>query len=213
VCNVLVSELLVISHAPRLFFWKRRNVKGVLGGNLRKASSLLIRLTFPWGILVQYFEIESKLARFLRPAPHPSMKDFTPAEKTLAKWLMGDADYRNERLKLIPYVAEGPWVVRNLVAGKPALIGNKLPVTYKYTPPNPDLSLHDFLVCDLDIGNSSTTAKKIVYVCRRYMSALTVDMGFVIEGTTTEELPEQMMGCIRIHKMDPLKAPSIGKKH
>ena len=122
---------------------------------------------------------------------------------------MGDDKYKNERLKLIPYVAEGPWVVRNLVTGKPALIGKKLPVTYKYTPQQG--SKQDFLECDLDIGNSSATAKRIVSVCRRYMSALTVDVGFVIQGNNNDELPEEMMGSIRIHQLDPIKAHRIVK--
>jgi hypothetical protein len=143
-----------------------------------------------------------------------NMDGLSNAEQCVAKWLLGDSNYRNERFKLIPYVAEGPWVVRNLVTGKPALIGKKLPVTYRYTPPTPHPSKsseikHDFLVVDLDIGNSSATAKRIVSVCRRYMSALTVDIGFVIEGQTPHELPEQMLGSLRIHQMDPLKAPQL----
>jgi hypothetical protein len=178
-----------------------------LGGALRKSPSLLIRFTFPWGILVLYFEITKTVAPFLRPAPHPPLDSLTPGERTLAKWLMGDTNYRNERLKLIPYVAEGPWVVRNLVTGKPSIIGKKLPVSYKYTPSEGNRA--DFLECDLDIGNSSATAKRIVSVCRRYMSALTVDIGFVIQGNADEELPEQMMGSIRIHKVDPIKAPTV----
>lgn len=167
----------------------------------------MIRFTFPWGLLIQYYEIPNTLAPFMRPGSKPDMKDLKASEKTLAKWLMGDTKYKNERLKLISYVPEGPWIVRKMVTGKPALIGTKLPVSYKYIPK--DGSKQDFLECDLDIGSSSVTAKQIVSVCRRYMSALTVDIGFVIEGKTEEELPEEMMGAVRIHEIDPLKAPTI----
>jgi hypothetical protein len=65
------------------------------------------------------------------------------------------------------------------------------------------------LECTLDIGSSSATAKRIVSVCRRYMSALTVDIGLVIQAETAQELPEQMLGSIRIHGVDPLKAPRV----
>jgi hypothetical protein len=41
------------------------------------------------------------------------------------------------------------------------------------------------------------------------MSALAVDIGFVIEGKTESELPEEMMGAIRIHEVDPIKAPTV----
>lgn len=143
----------------------------------------------------------------MRPGENPSTEGLSPGEKALAMWLAGDTDYRNERLKLISYVPEGPWVVRNLVTGKPAIIGKKLPVKYKYTPLQG--AKKDFVECELDIGNSSATARRIVSVCRRYMRALSVDIGFVIEGTTAAELPEEMMGAIRIHEVDPVKAPTI----
>ena len=180
---------------------------GALGGKLRQQPSLLIRLTFPWGILIQYYEVPAKLAPFMRPGERPSSAGLTPAERVLAAWLSGDSDYRSDRLKLISYVPEGPYLVRKMVTGKPAIIGRKLPVKYKYTPK--DGSKMDFLECELDIGSSSATARRIVSVCRRYMSALTVDIGFVIEGKTPMELPEDMMGAIRVHEIDPIKAPSI----
>ena len=196
------ESLLILS--VFIFFY---SIKGALGGALRKEPALLIRFTFPWGLMIQYFEVTEKFVPFMRPPPHPSMDGFSPAEKALAKWLQGDAEYKNERLKLIPYVAEGPWIVRNMVTGRPAIIGKKLPVTYTYTPK--EGAKQDFLECELDIGNSSKTAKRIVSMCRRYMASLTVDIGFVIEGKTDDELPEEMMGSIRIHRADPLKAPSI----
>lgn len=180
---------------------------GALGGKLRQQPSLLIRLTFPWGILIQYYEVPTKLAPFMRPDERPSFAGLTPAERVLAVWFSGDADYRSDRLKLISYVPEGPYLVRKMVTGKPAIIGRKLPVKYKYTPQ--DGPKMDFLECELDIGSSSATARRIVSVCRRYMSALTVDIGFVIEGKTPAELPEEMMGAIRVHEIDPIKAPTI----
>lgn len=133
----------------------------------------------------------------------------TTAERTLAKWLLGNTDYKNERLKLIPYVAEGPWVVRNMVTGRPAIIGKKLPVSYQLLYDEKKKNEQPLLTATLDIGNSSATAKRIVSVCRRYMSALTVDVGFVIQAESADELPEQMMGAIRVHGPDPLKAPSL----
>lgn len=197
----------VFTFWPRLLIYIFNSLVGALGGSLRQESSLLIRFTFPWGLLIQYYEIPKHLAGFMRPGENPSTEGLSPGEKALAMWLAGDTDYRNERLKLISYVPEGPWVVRNLVTGKPAIIGKKLPVKYKYTPLQG--AKKDFVECELDIGNSSATARRIVSVCRRYMRALSVDIGFVIEGTTAAELPEEMMGAIRIHEVDPVKAPTI----
>jgi len=184
----------------------------ILNGHLRSLPTFSINFRFPWGSMIMYWEVPSKLAKYIGLNKKSSMvpidePDFSPAEKVLANYLQGDEEYKNERLKLIPYVAEGPWVVRNMVTGRPAIIGKKLPVSYKTFPAEPGLA--PLCQCTLDIGSSSATAKRIVSVCRRYMSALTVDIGFVIQGETADELPEQMLGSIRIHYPDPLKAPQL----
>ena len=91
-----------------------------------------------------------------------------------------------------------------------AIIGKKLPVSYKTLGVgDPEKGMAPLVQCTLDIGSSSATAKRIVSVCRRYMSALTVDIGFVVQGDAADELPEQMMGSLRIHGVDPLKAPQL----
>jgi Protein ENHANCED DISEASE RESISTANCE 2, C-terminal len=136
-----------------------------------------------------------------------SMNGFSPAERALAKWFAGDTEYKNDRLKLIAYVPEGPWIVRNMVTGRPAIIGKKLPVSYQYVPK--EGSREEFLTCDLDIDSSKPAAKRIVSVCRRYMSSLSVDLGFVVEGTCVEDLPEEMFGALRIHQADPIRSPTI----
>ena len=182
----------------------------ILGGHLRSLPTLLVNFQFPWGVLVLYFEVPSKLAPYLVDKNRPvDTTSLTTSEKTLAKWLVGDDAYKNDRLKLIPYVAEGPWVVRNMVTGRPALIGRKLPVSYRILPGDAAHHTAPLCECTLDIGSSSATAKRIVSVCRRYMSGLSADIGFVIQAESPAELPEQMMGSIRVHGPDPLKAPKI----
>ncbi len=93
-------------------------------------------------------------------------------------------------------------IVRSLVKGKPVIIGKKLPISYVYEPANPSEGKAEYWEADLDIGSSSTTAKKIVSVCKTYMSSLTVDLGFVVEGGCDEELPERILSCTRIHHFD-----------
>ena len=133
-------DILIIS-SPTKTFKRNFRLKGALGGNFRKLPTFLIRFIFPWGLLIQYYEIPTKFVPFLADddnshsvAKEQSMDGFTNAEKSLAKWFAGDTEYKNERLKLIAYVPEGPWIVRNMVTGRPAIIGKKLPVSYKYVP-------------------------------------------------------------------------------
>ncbi|GKY92108.1 hypothetical protein MPSEU_000182200 [Mayamaea pseudoterrestris] len=187
----------------------------VLEGRLRSEPTLAINFQFPWGVMVLYWHVPTKLAPYMCATPIKLDAKLSTAERTLAKWLMGNDDYKNERLKLIPLVAEGPWVVRKLVTGTPAIIGKKLPVQHVLHPSvAANGHLHEqqpLIMSTLDIGSGSATAKRIVSVCRRYMSALTVDIGLVIQGDTPEELPEQMLGSIRIHGPDPLKAWHISR--
>lgn len=171
--------------------------------------------------MILYWQVPEQLAPYMTDRNIPvDTANLSIPEQTLAKWLMGDDDYKNQRLKLIPYVPEGPWVVRKMVTGTPAIIGKKLPVTHHLhtgespqpgsngggAPHHHNYGSAPLILTTLDIGSGSATAKRIVSVCRRYMSALTVDIGFVIQGDSTEELPEQMLGSIRIHGPDPLKA-------
>mmetsp|Transcript_21010 Transcript_21010/g.29660 ORF Transcript_21010/g.29660 Transcript_21010/m.29660 type:complete len:402 (-) Transcript_21010:383-1588(-) len=191
--------------------------RGVLGGKLRQTPTFIVNLRFPWGVLALYFEIPDKLVKFVNydnsttanGISASNMQGLTVPEQTLAKFFMGDDTHRNNTLKLVPFVAEGPWAARNLVTGKPAIIGNKLPVQYFGSGGTAKNNKAVYLEAVMDIGSGSNTAKRIVSVCRRYMNLLTTDFGLVIQGNTPDELPEQMLGAIRIHSIDPLLAPTV----
>lgn len=53
----------------------------------------------------------------------------------------------------------------------------------------------------MDIG-SSIVANAIVHVAIGYVTSLTVDMAFLIEGQAEEELPERILGTVRLKKLD-----------
>jgi len=59
----------------------------------------------------------------------------------------------------------------------------------------------NFLEVDVDIG-SSIVANAIVHLAIGYLSSLTVDMAFLIEGQSEEELPERILGTVRLKKLD-----------
>eukprot|EP00978_Attheya_sp_CCMP212_P014147 scaffold35932_cov50-Attheya_sp.AAC.3 len=187
----------------------------MFGGRLREISTFILNFRLPWGVLVLYSEIPSKFLPFLRygyeTSPQkserqPSMEHMTPGERAVCLFLMGDDDYKNERLKIVPNVIEGPWVVKTVVGGKPAIIGKKMPVTYVYQPA--DGTQAAYLEADFDIVASSA-ARKILSVVRSYTSILTLDLGFVIQSNKTDELPEQMLVAPRMHGIDPFSAPSF----
>jgi hypothetical protein len=213
-----------------LFFHSRN--ERLLNGNLRKVPTFIVNFRFSWGILVLYFEIPTKFLPFLRASGHrssissSSMLGFNNAEKRLCKFLMSSQESMAESLKLIPNIEEGPWIVRKLVTNTPVIIGKKVKcqkfchlvdetnAPRKNTTKTKDLiddaASADYIEIDLDIGESiKPRAKQIVSVCRSHMQHLTIDFGLVIEGKTPEDLPEQMLCAIRLHKLDSVKAQRL----
>ena len=189
---------------------------GVMGGRLRDVPTMIINFRLPWGVLLYYFRIPTKLLPFLR-ARHdpafdksklPSMDDYTGSEKSAARYLMGDDAHRNETLKIIPVVVKGPWVCRSVAGGKPAIIATKMPAKYIYEPAASDEGKAEYLEVDLDIVASSA-ARGILSVVRPYTSILTMDLGFVIQGNQQDELPEQMLVGARLHSIDVLSCPPL----
>jgi len=59
----------------------------------------------------------------------------------------------------------------------------------------------DYVEVDVDVG-SSYVAAQIVSVCRSYVSDLSIDLGVVLQGENAEELPEKLLCCIRLSRLD-----------
>lgn len=190
------------------------NYSSILAGHARSAPTFIINFIFEWGILVNYFEIPDMYVSFLR-AKHegnssqglPAMNALQPHDRAIIRFLVGSDEHRNATLKLIPKCPEGPWAVRQLVNGKPALIGKRLPAQYSYFPAENGRA--ECFEADLDTRETDSFGKKAISICRRYLTSVTLDVGVVIEGTTTSELPECMLGCVRIHRLDPKMAPTL----
>jgi len=185
--------------------------RAILKGKLRDVPTFIINYRLPWGIFISYHEIPERFLPFLRrghghgdlSVPLPSMADMPAGERAMCNFLLSDSEDKNEVMKLVPVVVEGPWMVKRVVGGKPAIVGKKLPISYVYQPPEEGLA--DYLEADLDIV-SSAAARNVLAVVRSYTQVLTIDLGYVVQGNKEEELPEQMMLGLRLHGLDPLTA-------
>jgi len=139
------------------------------------------------------------------------MKEMSNMDRCCARFLLGNDEHKNKSLKIFPAVVEGPWVVKASVGGKPAIIGTKLPVKYTYQPEDTaaDGSKQElYLEADLDIASSSA-ARGILSMVRSCTQDLTIDLGFGIQGNSSDELPERMLTGTRIHGIDPLHSPAL----
>ena len=189
----------------------------IMGGLLREVPSFVINFRLPWGVLLVYSEIPERFLPFVKAGyaegdtkDLPSLDKMAPGERTVCRFLMKDKQHKNGTLKIVPVVIDGPWVVRQVVGGKPAIIGNKLPVDYVYGKEEDGKAL--YLEADLDIAASSA-ARGILSVTRSYTQVLTLNLGFVVQGNSEDELPEQMLVGARLHGVDPLTAPAYPPVH
>mmetsp|Transcript_31241 Transcript_31241/g.72857 ORF Transcript_31241/g.72857 Transcript_31241/m.72857 type:complete len:351 (+) Transcript_31241:133-1185(+) len=117
-----------------------------------------------------------------------------PAEILLHNFLHNMSDEeRSRRLKVIPRIAEGPWVAQKVVGSQPAILGKNIKLKYFEKPGELEVSIE---------VTSSGLGRRIVGVLQSAASAVVVDVAFVIEGQEQEELPEQLLGGFRVVRPD-----------
>ncbi|CAO2838084.1 unnamed protein product [Amaranthus hypochondriacus] len=106
----------------------------------------------------------------------------------LQRFVDGDDEFRNGRLKLIPSVPKGSWFVRQSVGSTPCLLGKAVDCNYIRGP--------NYLEVDVDIG-SSTVANGVLGLVIGVITTLVVDMAFLVQANSEDELPERLIGAVR----------------
>ncbi|KAL6541200.1 hypothetical protein OROMI_025083 [Orobanche minor] len=113
-------------------------------------------------------------------------------DSLLGKFIDGTDMFRDSRFKLIPSIVEGYWMVKRAVGTKACLLGKA--VTCKY------LGQDNFLEIDVDIGSSSV-AKGVISLVLGYVTSIVVDLAIVIEAKEEAELPEYILGTVRLNRI------------
>jgi Protein ENHANCED DISEASE RESISTANCE 2, C-terminal len=160
----------------------------VLGGKLGEEDTFLVNFLLPFGNFVAYFAI-------------PPVSLFPDKLGTVwTKFLKGDQQYRDARLKLLPVVVDGPWIVKTAVGpGKsPALLGKAIPLQYFFRDPEPNRKG----VYEVDvIITASAIAKGILSVVKSQTKAVTIAFAFIIEAAEQSELPETVLCSFQVHSL------------
>lgn len=119
----------------------------------------------------------------------------------LKEFIDGDDQYRNSKLKIIPSIVEGSYLARKAV-DRPALLAKRIETDY-YSGDN---------CFEVSINiSSSRLAKSLLGLVKGYAATLVVDLAFLFESQTEEELPEILLGGSRFYwpDLDEYKDVSI----
>ncbi|XAR66799.1 hypothetical protein NMG60_11013138 [Bertholletia excelsa] len=118
----------------------------------------------------------------------------------LGKFIDGSDEYRDSRFKLIPRIVEGYWMVKRAVGTKACLLGKGITCRY--------LRQDNFLEIDADIGSSSV-ARSVIGLVLGYVTSLVTDLAILIEAKEEDELPEYILGTVRLNRLKLTSAVSL----
>jgi hypothetical protein len=168
----------------------------VIGGKLGDEDTFLVNFLLPFGNFVAYFTV-------------PPLSAFPGTLASVwSKFVKGDQQYRDARLKLLPIVMDGPWIAKAAVGNgtAPALVGKVIPLQYYFQ--EPDDKRKGVYEVDVII-TASSIAKGILSVVKGHTKALTIAFAFIIEAAEQEELPETVLCSFQIHALHPENCPQL----
>ncbi len=125
------------------------------------------------------------------------------------RFLSGDEDYRNKRLKIVPYLVDGPLAIR-LIKPKPVEITihgechrSKWTKVSKTINASGKTTASPLLECDVDLV-SHAAIRRIINIVKPHLKHITIDLALVVSkpyGSDVEE-PSACLGLWRIDKVD-----------
>ena len=122
-------------------------------------------------------------------------------DRCMQVFLEGDDHERDSRLKIIPRIAEGSWLVKKGVGTTPAILGRKVKQTYYRN------LYKNYIEVDADVG-SSVVAGKILSLVKSAATSLIIELSFLFQGECEAELPESLLTGVRI--IHPSLANTVG---
>ncbi|KAF3597034.1 hypothetical protein DY000_02026081 [Brassica cretica] len=117
-----------------------------------------------------------------------------PSDSLLKRFMDGDESFRKERFKIVSQVVKGPWIVKAAAGQFGAFLAAKTVRCSYHKGPN-------YFEIDVDTGSWPILAA-LVRLLFEYSRYLTVDVGYVMEAKTEDELPERLIGGVRLCHME-----------
>lgn len=154
----------------------------------RKFLIINIQVTAMNVLLTQYFVFNEK-----------GCTGCERVDKMWDEFVRGTDRFRDRKLKLIPIIVEGPWLVRNSVPTRPCIIGTKVKNRYSQGA--------NYYEIDIET-DASFIAKGVLSLLQGY-SNYSVNLIWILEAVTPEELPERILASAHLGNPDYEKAISL----
>ena len=166
---------------------------------VKNDGSLVLIVNFVLPLARHYVSLA---AYFIAPPENTLTGDLLKQRRMLSKFCSATDTLRDETMKIIPKIVEGPWVAKHALGSKPALLGRA--VTSEYH------SGEGWFEMDIDVSSSSA-ASGVLRIMKSCSKALVCNLAYVLEGKSEEELPERLLGTMAfVHfDLDPDKSPLI----
>ncbi|CAH8324900.1 unnamed protein product [Eruca vesicaria subsp. sativa] len=117
-----------------------------------------------------------------------------PSDSLFKRFIDGDDTFRNQRFKIVSQVVKGPWIVKAAAGQFGAFLVAKTVRCAYHKGPN-------YFEMDVDTCVSPILSGFLQFMLG-YARKLTLDVGFVIEAHEEDELPEKLIGGVRLCGME-----------
>mmetsp|Transcript_1254 Transcript_1254/g.2024 ORF Transcript_1254/g.2024 Transcript_1254/m.2024 type:complete len:1059 (+) Transcript_1254:113-3289(+) len=168
----------------------------VLGGKLDDEDTFIVNFLLPFANFVAYFSV-------------PPLDQMPPhVARVWSKFVKGDQQYRDRKLKMLPIVMDGPWIVQKAVGPgtAPAMLGRDLPLQYYFSEPT--ATKRGVYEVDIHVA-SSRIARGILNVVKGHIKTLTLAFAFIIEASEEADLPEQVLATFQVHSLHLQDCPNL----
>jgi len=160
-------------------------IQGIPGSTPARHAAEYNTLTFHFQVCSSPYHTLAVTFGRLKTAP--------PLPPVVEKFLSGSSAERDESLKLIPRVVNGPWLVRQGIGSQPCILGKQIDCSWSGNK--------EALECTCHVA-SEIIARALVPLITGAASYLVMDLAFVVEGKTAQDLPERLLGSVRLARID-----------